>query len=225
VLYPPGLPAHDRLNYYLLHYSTVEVNSSFYHWPADTTFGRWQERLPEGFLLTVKAPRALTHSARLYGPEQWLHTIHRGMQQLKEHCGVLLVQLPPTFAYDHARLAYFLERLPASFRTAIEFRHASWLQEAVFALLEQHNVAYCVMSGAHLPCLLRATASFVYVRLHGPHSQHLYAGSYSDEDLAWWRDRIWEWCAMGREVFVYFNNDGEGNAVRNAERLRHFLGI
>ena len=76
------------------------------------------------------------------------------------------------------------------------------------------------MSGAGLPCVLRATAPFVYVRLHGPDTDHLYAGSYSDDDLRWWADRIREWDRAARDVFVYFNNDGAGNAVRNATTLR-----
>jgi uncharacterized protein YecE (DUF72 family) len=80
------------------------------------------------------------------------------------------------------------------------------------------------MSGAGLPCELRATAPFVYVRLHGPDRHHLYAGSYSDDDLRWWADRVREWEATGRDVYVYFNNDGEGHAVRNALTLRHLVG-
>jgi uncharacterized protein YecE (DUF72 family) len=93
----------------------------------------------------------------------------------------------------------------------------------VFELLERYGVAYCVMSGAQLPCILRATAPFVYVRLHGPDPQHLYAGSYSDDQLHWWAARLREWQGMGREVFVYFNNDGYGNAVRNAMTLREMV--
>jgi uncharacterized protein YecE (DUF72 family) len=107
---------------------------------------------------------------------------------------------------------------------AVEFRHPSWNDEEVFRLLERHNAAYCIMSGAQLPCILRATAPFVYVRMHGPDDSHLYGGSYSDTDLSWWADRIREWDSSGRDVFVYFNNDGEGHAVRNALTLRHFLG-
>jgi uncharacterized protein YecE (DUF72 family) len=80
------------------------------------------------------------------------------------------------------------------------------------------------MSGAQLPCILRATAPFVYVRLHGPDSQHLYAGSYSDDDLRWWADRCREWVALGLDVFAYFNNDAAGNAVHNAARLKQLLG-
>jgi uncharacterized protein YecE (DUF72 family) len=79
------------------------------------------------------------------------------------------------------------------------------------------------MSGAGLPCVLRATAPFVYVRLHGPDLSYLYAGSYSHDDLRWWTGRIREWSGMGKDVFAYFNNDGDGNAVRNAATLKSFL--
>ena len=109
-------------------------------------------------------------------------------------------------------------------RVAVEFRHPSWHDEEVFALLERHGAAYCVMSGAHLPCVLRATAPFVYVRMHGPDTGHLYAGSYADDDLRWWAERVDEWAGSGRDVFVYFNNDGDGHAVRNALRLRELVG-
>jgi uncharacterized protein YecE (DUF72 family) len=223
-LYPPDLPARDRLSIYTQHFDTVELNSSYYHWPRTASFQNWQRRLPQPFLMSVKASRTLTHFKRLYQPEEWLAAIAEGVGYLGEKRGVLLVQLPPQFAFDYARLAYFLEQLPTWLKTAVEFRHPSWHQEAVFELLEHHQVAYCIMSGAHLPCVLRATAPFVYVRLHGPDSQHLYGGSYSDDDLRWWAARIQEWGQMQREVFVYFNNDGGGNAVCNAWTLREMVG-
>ena len=223
VLYPHGLPAGERLDHYLQRYDTVEVNSTFYRWPPDATFARWHQRLPDGFQMTVKAPRGLTHGARLYSPERWLGRMRPGLRYLGRKRGVLLVQLSPEFEYDHARLAYFLHQLPLWLKTAVEFRHPSWHREDIFALLEEHGAAYCVMSGAHLPCILRTTAAFVYVRLHGPDAGHLYAGSYTNDDLRWWADRIREWQGTGRDVYAYFNNDGEGNAVRNADTLKSFL--
>ncbi len=87
-----------------------------------------------------------------------------------------------------------------------------------------HGAAYCVMSGAHLPCILRATTDVAYVRMHGPDHHHLYAGSYSHTDLRWWAARIQEWDAAGKDVFVYFNNDGNAKAVRNARTLQALLG-
>ena len=225
VLYPHGIPPRERLGHYLARYRTVELNSSYYRWPKDSAFASWRRRMPEGFLLSVKAPSLLTHVRRLYGPEAWMHRLSRGLARLGDRFGVLLVQLSPRMAFDYERLAYFLGCVPPGMRTAFEFRHPSWHRDDVFALLERHGAAYCVMSGAHLPCVLRATAGFVYVRLHGPDHGHLYAGSYSDDDLRWWADRIREWDAAGREVFVYFNNDGGGNAVRNADTLRWLLGV
>jgi uncharacterized protein YecE (DUF72 family) len=132
---------------------------------------------------------------------------------------VLLVQLGPGHARDDDRLQSFLDQVPTWIRLAVEFRHPSWHDEAVFEILERHRAAYCVMSGAGLPCILRATSSFVYLRLHGPDPNSLYGGSYPDADLRWWAARIDEWNTSGRDVYAYFNNDGAGHAVRNAETL------
>lgn len=224
VIYPHGLPPRERLARYMGHFGTAELNASYYRWPGERTFAGWRRRLPPGFRLSVKAPGLLTHRRRLYGPEAWVERLARAMSQLGERAGVVLVQLPPTLPYDHARLDYFLGCLPPGLRVACEFRHPSWHRDEVFNLLERSGAAYCVMSGAGLPCVLRATAPFVYLRLHGPSHDWLYAGSYSDDDLRWWADRIGEWAGQGREVWAYFNNDGEGNAVRNALALRHFVG-
>lgn len=223
VLYPHGLPPRQRLEYYVRRFSTVELNASFYRWPREATFASWNRRLPPGFLLTVKAPRGLTHAKKLYAPEVWIERISRCWHELGDKRAVLLVQLPPAMGRDDARLDYFLGALPDWIRVAVELRHPSWDSPDVYALLERHGAAYCVMSGAGLPCVLRATADIVYVRLHGPDQAVLYGGSYPDEDLRWWSDRIREWEGSNREVFVYFNNDGGGNAVRNADTLRGML--
>jgi uncharacterized protein YecE (DUF72 family) len=224
VLYPPGTPPRDRLAHYVRRFGTVELNASFYRWPRTATFAGWRRRLPEGFALSVKAPRGLTHAKRLYAPEAWAERIAASWHELGDRRAVLLVQLHPAATRDDARLDFFLSLLPDWIRVAVEFRHPSWHDDGVFALLERHGAAYCVMSGAGLPCVLRATAPFVYVRLHGPDPVHLYAGSYPDGDLRWWADRIGEWAASGRDVYAYFNNDGHGHAVRNAETLRALLG-
>lgn len=224
VLYPPGLPPRERLATYIRHYRTVEINSTFYRWPPPSAFASWRRRLPDGFLLATKAPRGLTHGARLYAPERWIERIVAGLHELRDRRGPLLVQLPPDQPRDLPRLAYFLARLPPWLRVTCEFRHLSWHDAETFALLEDHGASYCVMSGAGLPCILRATSQIVYVRLHGPDRQHLYAGSYPDNDLHWWAARLREWAAQGRTVYAYFNNDGGGNAVRDSFRLRALLG-
>ena len=223
-VYPPTLPAARRLEFYQTHlFDTVELNASFYRWPREVSFASWRRRLADGFRMTVKAPRGLTHAKRLYSPETWIGRMEPGLTMLGDRLGVLLVQLPPGMPRDDARLGYFLAAMPRWVRVAVEFRHDSWLDDRVFGLLEEHRAAYVVMSGARLPCVLRATTDFVYVRLHGPDDNHLYGGSYSDESMQWWADRIREWLDQGRSVFAYFNNDWEGNAVRNAQVLRSCL--
>ena len=90
-------------------------------------------------------------------------------------------------------------------------------------LLRGHGVALAASHAATFPYVEEITAGFVYVRLHGPDYHHLYGGSYSDQDLSWWADRMREWQYQGKEVFAYFNNDGGGNAVRNAGKLKELV--
>jgi uncharacterized protein YecE (DUF72 family) len=181
------------------------------------SYDHWEPELyPHGLPARERLPR---YVAAFPTAER----IGAGWHELDGSRAVLLVQLAPSHARDDARLDYFLRLLPSWIRVAVEFRHPSWHCEEIFALLGDHAAAYCVMSGADLPCVLRATTDFVYVRMHGPDRHHLYAGSYSDADLTWWADRLREWDAAGQDVFVYFNNDGAANAVRNARTLQGLL--
>ncbi|ANI37408.1 DUF72 domain-containing protein [Mycolicibacterium vaccae] len=220
VLYETGLPTTRWLQRYTSEFDTVELNGSFYRWPRDEQFQRWRDQLPPGFLMAVKAARGLTHARRLRAPEEWIERLTRGWHALGDRAGPLLVQLHPALERDDARLEHFLGAMPADIPVAVEFRHRSWEDPAVYELLEKHDAAYVVMSGAGLPCILRATARFVYVRLHGPDPHDMYGGSYSADDLSWWAERIAEWDGQGRDVYTYFNNDLGGNAVRNARDLK-----
>ncbi len=122
LLYPENTPVGKRLPYYLARYDTVEVNSTYYRWPADSVFAGWN-RLPAGFVMTVKAARGLSHYARLNNPQEWMERMAQGIAGLGEHMGVLLVQLPPQFACDYDALEGFLRRLPPGLKVAVEFRH------------------------------------------------------------------------------------------------------
>lgn len=224
VLYPKSAKSLDRLDHYARRFRTVEVNNTFYRWPKDEVFSIWQERAPDGFVFSAKASRGLTQFRKLNDPVPWLERMDAGLSRLKEKRGATLYQLPPHFPINLSRLDEFLSVVPSRERTAVEFRHPTWNMEETFSVLERHGTAYCVTSGANLPCVLRATADFVFVRLHGPDRSHLYAGSYSEDDLRWWADRVGEWKSQGRDVYAYFNNDGYGHAVRNALRLRELVG-
>lgn len=222
-LYPPGMPSARRLARYTEVFDTVELNASFYRWPKDSTFVGWRDQLPAGFMMSVKAHRGLTHYRRLASPEPWIERFERCWELLGDRRGVLLVQLHPEQQRDDERLDSFLRSMPQSIRVAVELRHASWNDPAVFALLERRRAAYVVMSGAGLPCIPRATTDLVYVRMHGPDPGEMYAGSYPERELRRWARLISEWDGDGRDVWMYFNNDLGGHAVRNALTLRELL--
>ncbi|BBY20514.1 DUF72 domain-containing protein [Mycobacterium stomatepiae] len=226
VLYPAGTPSARRLARYAEVFDTVELNASFYRWPKDSTFEGWRDRLPPGFAMSVKAHRGLTHYRRLGSPEPWIERFERCWHLLGDRHGVLLTQVHPELQCEtasFARLDSFLNRMPAQIRVAVELRHLSWNVPAVYELLERHRAAYVVMSGAGLACIPRATTDLVYIRMHGPGSDPIYTGSYPDDELRCWADRIAEWERDGRDVWMYFNNDLGGHAVRNALTLRDLV--
>jgi uncharacterized protein YecE (DUF72 family) len=224
ILYPKSTSSLKRLDAYAREFRTVEVNNTFYRWPKEDVFSIWRARSPDGFMFSAKASRGLTQFRKLSDPVPWLERMEAGLSRLGEKRGVTLYQLPPHFPLNLDRLDRFLGAVPSGRRAAVEFRHRSWDVEETFEVLSRYGTAYCVMSGANLPCVLRVTADFAFVRLHGPDHHHLYAGSYSEDDLRWWCDRIAEWRSQGRDVYAYFNNDGHGHAVRNALRLRELTG-
>jgi uncharacterized protein YecE (DUF72 family) len=223
VLYPRGLAPAKRLARYAQTFDTVELNASFYRWPKDSTFAQWRDQLPDGATMSVKAHRGLTHYRRLASPEPWIERFERCWRVLGDRRGVLLVQLHPEHQRDDSRLDAFLASMPPSIRVAVELRHPSWNEPAVYHLLEHRRAAYVVMSGAGLACVPRATTDFVYIRMHGPDQDAIYAGRYSDDQLRGWADRVAEWRRHGKDVWVYFNNDLGGHAVRNALTLRELL--
>ncbi|CAM3015009.1 sensor histidine kinase [Mycobacterium intermedium] len=225
VLYPSGTPSSRRLLRYAEVFDTVELNASFYRWPKDETFAGWRDKVPDGFKFSVKAHRGLTHYRRLASPEPWIERFQRCWQVLGDRAGVLLVQLHPEHARDDDRLDSFLASVPPSIRVAVELRHPSWDDPAVYEVLEKHRAAYVVMSGANLACVPRATTDLVYVRMHGPEPASMYTGSYTLDDLRCWAERITEWDHQGRGVWMYFNNDLGGHAVRNALTLLEILGM
>lgn len=223
VLYPPKLAATRRLAVYVEEFDTVELNASFYRWPTPARFTQWRDQLPDGFTMTVKAPRGLTHARRLGSPEQWIERIAAGWDALGNRRAALLVQLHPAQQRDDERLDHFLSAVPDLIPVAMELRHPSWDDPAVYDLLRGHGAAYVVMRGPGLPCVVTATAGLAYLRLHGPGEEAMYSGSYDTEELRRWAREIRAWDAEGRDVLVYFNNDLGGHAVRNAQELRSML--
>jgi len=225
VFYPEALPARDRLVYYATEFPTVEINSTFYHLPRETTVASWARSTPSDFCFAVKVSGYITHRLRLRGCEEPLRAFVRVVGGLGSKLGPLLFQLPPSLRRDPGLLAEFvgllmesLAPLPNQPRVAFEFRHQSWYQEEVFQLLASQGVALCVHDFRDCEAPFRLTSSFAYVRLHGP--QRPYTGSYGTEYLDRLANELRAWAASGQDSYVYFNNDVAGHAVCNARELR-----
>ena len=168
------------------------------------------------------APQAdpLSRAALTRAVEPALRAVWTALGDRRE---ALLVQVHPELERDDARLEHFLSVMPEWIPVAMELRHPSWDDPAVYAILERHGAAYVVMSGANVATITRATADLVYVRMHGPSQDSMYHGSYPDDELQTWADSVQKWEAEGRRVLVYFNNDLGGHAIHNARKLKELL--
>jgi uncharacterized protein YecE (DUF72 family) len=221
VFYPEKLPKKDWLHFYASRFPTVELNNSFYHLPTESAFHNWRDATPAGFTFAVKASRYITHVKRLKDSREPLDNFMSRAALLEDKLGPVLCQLPPGFHRDDARLADFLEKLPVGRRFVIEFRHASWLADEVFEMLRRHGTGFCVFDMPRLRSPVLATADFAYVRFHGTGER--YAGSYPDDVLADWVKNIKKLAKGLDAVYVYFNNDVSGHAVKNAATLSDML--
>jgi uncharacterized protein YecE (DUF72 family) len=142
-------------------------------------------------------------------------------EALKDKLGPILFQLPPNWEYNEERFQSFLKELPTEYRYTFEFRDPSWYREEVYALLKQHNIAFCIYELGHHVSPAQVTADFVYVRLHGPGKK--YQGDYNDATLQLWADRCAGWQKKALDVFIYFDNDQNGYAAKNAIKLKELI--
>lgn len=224
--YPGDLPKRQWFEHYTTRFSTVEINATFYRLPRTSTVRAWHDRTPDRFRFAVKGSRYLTHNKKLNDPADPVETITTRLAPLKTFHGVWLWQLPPNLHVDVERLETFAAALPGSQRHAIEFRHRSWYSNEVERVLARHGIAWVWLSDHHMPDACRVTAPFVYLRFHGlsEDDERRYRYDYSEAELSVWAERLRAAAADGRDAWVYFNNDDQANAPRNAITLIDMLG-
>lgn len=225
VFYPEDISSDQYLEYYTTKFDCVEINSSFYHLPKGTTVAGWVRRTPHSFMFCPKISRYITHSLKFENIEDPLKRFLNVFQELKKQMGPVLIQLPPGLTFNKSKVKTALGVLGeqcADCRFAIEVRHPSWITGVFFDLLSQYSMAYVIAdSGNRYPDHEAVTADFVYLRFHG-HEQ-LYASDYCESDLHAYAEKITEWLEDHKEVWVFFNNDFYGYAVKNAEMLSTIL--
>jgi uncharacterized protein YecE (DUF72 family) len=215
--YPDTTKPKDFLSFYQTRFSTTELNNPFYRLPTAAAVECWRDTTPEDFLFAWKASRFITHMIKLKNAENALQIMFDRAEILGPKLGPILFQLPPSLKVDRERLANFLTLLPLAHRYTFEFRHPSWYEAPILDLLREHDCSLCLSDHAAAPSPWEATASFVYIRGHGPSGR--YWGSYSDDTLQKWAGDIARWREEGRAVFCYFDNDIKSAAPEDARKL------
>ena len=209
--YPADLPASRMLGFYAERFDTVEINATFYRMPNAKTVAGWGAAAPAGFTFVLKAPQRITHFARLRDVGEPLRYFCEAARTLGDRLGPLLFQLPPNFKKAADRLGEVLSILPAELRAAFEFRHESWFDDEVYALLRARNVALCIADTEDRRTPAVATADFGYLRLR--------AVEYTDDALRGWIETIDSVGAGWRDAYVFFKHEASGSGPALARRF------
>jgi uncharacterized protein YecE (DUF72 family) len=235
VFYPRKTKPEQMLELYAGVFDTVEVDSTLYGTPPASTIEKWDASTPEGFIFSLKTPRAITHDLRLRGasPRLMAEFVERS-SLLGPKLGIFLIQFPPTFeanAETREALTIFLDELPPGFRYSVEFRSDSWLTRRTVDLLEEHGVGLGLVEGKGLdrgPSLRAAaemTTPFAYVRLMGPVDLEKTDRLQREEDelIDWWLaeiDRL-----KANDIFIYLSNYFEGFSPASVQKIQSRLGL
>jgi uncharacterized protein YecE (DUF72 family) len=223
LVYPDDLPQRRWFEHYAGLFDSVEINNTFYRLPQEKTMEGWAAQAPDDFVYALKLGQFGSHRMKLRDAASWLPNHLDRVERLGRSLGPTLVQLPPRWRRDATRLDEFLAVAPKHLRWAVEMREGSWLDEEVYEVLRRHGAALCIhdLLPDH-PWVL--TADWTYIRFHGPQAlERKYWGRYGPDNLASAADRLEAELAEGRDVYAYFNNDHEANAVHDAAWLRDRL--
>jgi uncharacterized protein YecE (DUF72 family) len=218
IFYPEKLPSKQWFAYYAARFDTVELNNTFYRLPPEAYFDAWRAGAPEGFCFALKFSRYGSHVMKLKNPEDTVRRFIERAKRLKGHLAPILVQLPPKWDVNVERLRDFLEAAPRKYRWTVEFRDPRWLTNEVYDVLRRYRAALCIhdMIADHPR---EITTDWVYMRFHGGR----YDGNYDDKVLGAYAREIDGYRKSGLDVYVYFNNDLHGHALKNAATLKALL--
>ncbi len=232
--YPDGTRPSDFLTVYARAFDTVEVDSTFYATPAESTVKSWTERTPPGFTFALKLPQEITHEHRLRDATGAEEEFYARVRLLGDKLGPLLVQLGPDFdPSELPALVDFTSRAPTDLKIAIEFRHRGWITEGVVALLRERNIGIALVDGKWIARkTMRAlakepTSNFAYIRWMGPNRDLIdYSRVQADRsyEVDLWVESIVEMSSKVGAVYGYVANTFSGHSPATARDLQRKLG-
>jgi uncharacterized protein YecE (DUF72 family) len=227
--YPSGTPKRMYLEEYTKHFPTVEIDSTFYGVPRETTIQSWRERSPEEFLFSAKFPRLITHDKKLDRTQGDAEHFVSTMQALGSKLAVLTLQ----FAYDFTpewfdRLDDFLAALPKGPRYAVEVRNRQWLNPNFGEMLSNHNVALVLQDLHYMPKLEWITADFTVIRWLGRRKDITQFDRIQidrTDVLKSWAEKVHLFLQQGFDVYGYFNNHFAGHSPASVRHFAEIMGI
>lgn len=208
--YPEKFSTDKMLGFYAERFATVEINYTFYRMPTEKLLAGWAAGTPDRFTFTLKAPRRITHDAKLQRCEDLMQSFCRTARTLGPKLGVLLFQLPPTFKKNADVLRAFVALVPEGTRAAFEFRHPSWHDTEVFDTLRARNAALCVADSEKMSTPLEVTADYAYFRLRDE--------GYQQPDIERWAQTVGALQGV-TDAFVYFKHEEQGLGPEFARRF------
>ena len=221
-------PGESHLSRYATRFDVAEINSTFYRPHQPKTFERWAASVPRHFRFSAKLPKAITHEARLHGTGDALTAFFDSLSGLGSRLGGVLVQLPPSLAFDARVAGRFLVMLRrrSSTRVAFEPRHASWFTPDADRVLQRHAIARVAADPAPVPEAAApggagATARWRYWRLHG--APRMYYSRYEDAALRGLADAVAGAASARAPAWCLFDNTAHGHAMEDAARLQALL--
>lgn len=218
-------PGESMLARYATRFSVVEINSSFYRPHQQKTYARWAAAVPAEFRFSVKLPKAISHESGLVGVGPALDRFLDEAAGLGPTLGGLLLQLPPSLAFDARRVSSFLGTLRRRTQAPLvcEPRHASWFSASADVLLQRHDVARAAVDPPRVPeaALPGGAAPWRYWRWHG--APRMYYSDYDEATLQALAAQVRQHTVPRQSPWVIFDNTAHGHAVANAARLQALL--
>jgi uncharacterized protein YecE (DUF72 family) len=225
LFYPASLPVAQQLHYYSSKFNATEINSSFYRLPTPATVEYWKGSVKKSFRFCPKISRWVTHAKKLNDPESSLPRFFNVFGPYRKSCGPVLIQLPENLGFNPEKAHHFFSYLHHNYKewpVSLEARHASWMSGEALTLLKKYRIGWVIAeSGDRWASSEIVTARHIYLRFHGPDGS--YGSNYPDDMLTIYARKCYNWLRLGHDLWVFFNNDLHGHAIKNALRLRDLV--
>lgn len=228
--YPPGTPKSDYLKLYSRVFDCVEVDSSFYRNPGPAMTKSWYKATPDGFLFAMKLPKRITHEKKLKNVSQELGWFYGSAKELRDKCGPLVVQLPPSIKFDShwTVMQDFIRSVETEkYPHAIEFRHKSWFRDDVYGLLRDLNIAMVWTENQYLRSPTDVTADTIYLRMVGDRELTEFKETQRDKaaEMRAWYKELDEAADSVKGAMVFFNNHYAGFGPGSVNEFRRLAGL